>query len=85
MVVLVAYRLSDAQDNVIEESDELMVYLHGGYDDTSPKIEEALDGQERDLKTKLQLEPDDIFGDYDQGLIKIEPYNCFPEPLGVGM
>ena len=44
-VVSVAYKLSDAQGNLIEESDEPMVYLHGGYDGTFPKIEEALDGQ----------------------------------------
>ena len=37
-VVSVAYKLSDAQGNVIEESDEPMVYLHGGYDGTFPKI-----------------------------------------------
>lgn len=31
-VVSVAYKLSDAQGNLIEESNEPMVYLHGGYD-----------------------------------------------------
>ncbi|MFX7858282.1 hypothetical protein ABTK38_21520, partial [Acinetobacter baumannii] len=56
-VVSVAYKLSDAQGNVIEESDEPMVYLHGGYDGTFPKIEEALDGHEQGFETKLQLEP----------------------------
>lgn len=50
-VVSVAYKLSDAQGNVIEESDEPMVYLHGGYDGTFPKIEEALDGQEQGFET----------------------------------
>ena len=84
-VVSVAYKLSDAQGNVIEESDEPMVYLHGGYDGTFPKIEEALDGHEQGFETKLQLEPDDAFGDYDQELIKIEPRDRFPEPLEVGM
>ncbi|ABM50974.1 putative peptidyl-prolyl cis-trans isomerase [Burkholderia mallei NCTC 10247] len=39
-VVSVAYKLSDAQGNLIEESDEPMVYLHGGYDGTFPKIED---------------------------------------------
>jgi FKBP-type peptidyl-prolyl cis-trans isomerase SlyD len=62
-----------------------MVYLHGGYDGTFPKIEEALDGHEQGFETKLQLEPDDAFGDYDQELIKIEPRDRFPEPLEVGM
>ncbi|CAD6539973.1 FKBP-type peptidyl-prolyl cis-trans isomerase SlyD [Paraburkholderia hiiakae] len=84
-VVSVAYKLSDAQGNLIEESDEPMVYLHGGYDGTFPKIEEVLDGQEPGFETQVQLEPQDAFGEYDPDLVKIEPRNRFPEPLEVGM
>ena len=32
-----------AMGKLIEESKDPMVYLHGGYDNTLPKIEEALD------------------------------------------
>ena len=84
-VVSVAYKLSDAQGNLIEESDEPMVYLHGGYDGTFPKIEEVLDGKEPGFETQIQLEPQDAFGEYDPDLVKIEPRNRFPEPLEVGM
>jgi FKBP-type peptidyl-prolyl cis-trans isomerase SlyD len=84
-VVSVAYKLSDAQGNLIEESDEPMVYLHGGYDGTFPKIEEALDGQEAGYQTQLQLEPQDAFGEYDPDLVKVEARGRFPEPLEVGM
>jgi len=84
-VVSLAYKLSDAQGNLIEESDEPMVYLHGGYDGTFPKIEEALDGQESGFTTQIQLEPVDAFGEYDPELVKIEERGRFPEPLEVGM
>jgi FKBP-type peptidyl-prolyl cis-trans isomerase SlyD len=84
-VVSVAYKLSDAQGNLIEESDEPMVYLHGGYDGTFPKIEEELDGHEAGFETSIQLEPQDAFGEYDPDLVKIEPRDRFPEPLEVGM
>ena len=84
-VVSVAYKLSDAQGNLIEESDEPMVYLHGGYDGTFPKIEEELDGHEAGFETQIQLEPQDAFGEYDPDLVKIQPRNRFPEPLEVGM
>jgi FKBP-type peptidyl-prolyl cis-trans isomerase SlyD len=84
-VVSLAYKLSDAQGNLIEESDEPMVYLHGGYDGTFPKIEEALDGQESGFVTQVQLEPTDAFGEYDPELVKIETRGRFPEPLEVGM
>lgn len=84
-VVTVRYKLSDAQGNLIEESSEPMVYLHGGYENTLPKIEEALDGKEVGYQTELQVEPDDAFGEYDSNLVKIEPRNRLPTPLEVGM
>lgn len=49
-VVTVHYKLSDAQNNVLEDGQEPIVYLHGGYDDTLPALEKALDG--KDVGTK---------------------------------
>ena len=84
-IVSLKYRLTDAQDNVIEESTGPMVYLHGGYEGTFPKIEEAVDGQVVGYETTIQLEPTDAFGDYDPDLLKIEARSRFPEPIEVGM
>ncbi|MGZ3157688.1 MAG: FKBP-type peptidyl-prolyl cis-trans isomerase [Burkholderiaceae bacterium] len=84
-VVTVHYKLSDAQGNLIEESSEPMVYLHGGYANTLPKIEEALEGKEVGYDTMIQVEPDDAFGEYDPNLVKVEPRNRLPTPLEVGM
>jgi FKBP-type peptidyl-prolyl cis-trans isomerase 2 len=76
-VVTVRYTLTDAEDNLIEEGQEPMVYLHGGYDNIFPKIEEALDGKEAGFETRVQLEPEDAFGDYDAQLLKIEARDRF--------
>lgn len=84
-VVTVRYTLSDAQNNLIEEGQEPMVYLHGGYENTLPKIEEALEGQQTGFETTVQVEPEDAFGDYDPALVKIEPRDRLPEPVEVGM
>ncbi|MES2536867.1 MAG: peptidylprolyl isomerase [Pseudomonadota bacterium] len=84
-VVTVNYKLSDAQDNLIEESRDPMVYLHGGYENTLPKIEEALDGQDVGYETTIQVEPEDAFGEYDADLVKVEPRDRLPTPLEVGM
>jgi FKBP-type peptidyl-prolyl cis-trans isomerase SlyD len=84
-VVTVHYKLSDAQGNLIEESREPMVYLHGGYENTLPKIEEALEGKDVGFETMIQVEPDDAFGEYDSTLVKIEPRNRLPTPLEIGM
>lgn len=84
-VVTVHYKLSDAQGNLIEDGREPMVYLHGGYENTLPKIEEALDGQDVGFSTQIQVEPEDAFGEYDPELVKVEPRNRLPAPLEVGM
>jgi len=84
-IVSLRYKLTDAQNNVIEEPDSPMVYLHGGYDGTFPKIENLLDGQDIGYETTIQLEPNEAVGEYDPELLKIEPRVRFPEPLEVGM
>ena len=84
-VVTVNYKLSDAQNNLIEEGVQPMVYLHGGYENTLPKIEEHLDGKEVGFTSQLQVEPEDAFGDYDAELVKVEDRKRLPEPLEVGM
>ena len=84
-VVTLHYKLSDAQGTLIEESNQPMVYLHGGYENTLPKIEEALDGKEVGYATTIQVEPEDAFGEYDSDLVKIEPRSRMPTPLEVGM
>ncbi len=84
-VVTVNYKLSDAQNNLIEEGSQPMVYLHGGYENTLPKIEEELDGKEKGYSSTIQVEPEDAFGDYDPALVKVEERKRLPEPLEVGM
>mgnify|MGYP006285383899 CR=1 FL=1 len=84
-IVSLRYKLTDAQNNVIEEPDSPMIYLHGGYEGTFPKIEALLDGQDIGYEATIQLEPNEAFGEYDPELLKIEPRARFPEPLEVGM
>ena len=84
-VVTVNYKLSDAQNNLIEEGAQPMVYLHGGYENTLPKIEEELDGKEVGYSSTLQVEPDDAFGDYDADLVRVAPRSQFPDQLEIGM
>ena len=68
-IVSLRYKLTDAQNNVIEEPDSPMVYLHGGYEGTFPKIETLLDGQDVGYEATIQLEPNEAFGEYDPELL----------------
>jgi len=84
-VVTVNYTLTDAQNNVLEEDGDPIIYLHGGYEGTLPAIEDALEGKELGFSVSIQVEPEDAFGEYDPELIKIESREQLPTPLEVGM
>jgi FKBP-type peptidyl-prolyl cis-trans isomerase SlyD len=83
-VVTLRYKVAEANGKLIEESREPMVYLHGGYDNTLPKIEAALDGQEPGFEVNLQLKPEDAFGVRDESLARTIPKKEFPPGVKVG-
>ncbi|HET9023678.1 MAG TPA: peptidylprolyl isomerase [Burkholderiaceae bacterium] len=74
----------DAQGNLLEHSDEPLVYLHG-HDDVFPRVEEALAGKEAGARVALQLEPEEAFGDYDPALVLLMPLENLGEGVEVGM
>ena len=83
-VVTLQYRVSDSNGRLIEQSKTPMVYLHGGYENTLPKIEEALDGQEAGHEVTLDLQPEDAFGQRDESLVRVIPKSEFPPGVKVG-
>lgn len=82
--VTLQFKVSDANGKPIEESKEPMVYLHGGYGNTLPKIEEALEGKEPGYQVVLQLKPEDAFGLRDESLLRSLPKKQFPPGVKVG-
>lgn len=84
-VVAINYELSDVDGNVIEKTEEPIEYLHGGYDGIFPLVEKALSGKNTGESCRVRLEPDDAFGEYDAGLVHLEPRDKFPDNVSVGM
>lgn len=84
-VVTLDYNVTDSDGVLVDAGKEPLVYLHGGYDDIFPKIEEAVQGRTIGETVQVKLQPDEAFGDYDEQLIQIEPRNQFPKELQVGM
>lgn len=82
--VTLRFKVADAQGKLIEQSAEPTAYLHGGYDNTLPKIEEALEGQEVGYTTTLALQPADAFGERDESLVRTIPKSEFPPGVKVG-
>lgn len=82
--VTLRYKLSDISGKLLEESKAPMVYLHGGYDNTFPKLEAALEGQESGYQTTVDLQPEDAFGERDEALLQTIPKTQFPPGIKVG-
>ena len=84
-VVTLRFKVADATTQKLnEESSDPMEYLHGGYDNTFPKIEAALDGKEAGFQTTLNLQPEDAFGARDESLVRTIPKSEFPPGVKVG-
>jgi FKBP-type peptidyl-prolyl cis-trans isomerase SlyD len=83
-VVTLKYKVAEPGGKLIEESRAPMVYLHGGYNNTLPKIEEALDGKETGAEVSLNLKPEDAFGQRDESLARTIPRSEFPPGVKVG-
>ena len=62
-----------------------LTYLHGGYGELFVALERALEGKAPGESVKIQLEPEDAFGEYDADLLRVEPAERYGEGLAVGM
>ncbi len=82
--VTMQFKLTEASGKVIENSGKPAVYLHGGYGNTLPKIEEALDGKEAGYAVTLNLSAADAFGVYDEALLRTLPKKQFPPGVKLG-
>ena len=82
--VTLQFKVTDLQGKLIEDGKEPSVYLHGGYGNTLPKIEEVLSGQEPGYQVTLDLQPQDAFGVRDESLLRTLPKKQFPPGVKVG-
>jgi FKBP-type peptidyl-prolyl cis-trans isomerase SlyD len=83
--VSITYELQSKEGEVLEKAGDLVTYLHGGYEGIFPAVEEALEGKEPGYVCRVELEPDDGFGEYDAELVRSEPRELFPADVKVGM
>jgi len=84
-VVGVRYQLYGTEGQLIEETQEPLEYLHGGYGGMFPAVEKVLEGKDVGETCRVRLGTDDGFGDYDADLVHVEPREKFPENIEVGM
>jgi len=84
-VVSLKIEMYDAQGALLQASPELVTYLHGGYGGLLEALEAALEGKRAGESIKVQLEPEQAFGEYDAGLLRVEPLARYGAGLEIGM
>ena len=83
-VVSLTWTLTDAQNRAIDALDAPTEFFFGG-DDLLAGIEDAIAGRDVGFETRIQLEPEQAFGDYKPELVCFEPRSIFPKELEVGV
>jgi FKBP-type peptidyl-prolyl cis-trans isomerase SlyD len=83
-VVSLRVQMHDAQGVELEPPSDL-TYLHGGYGELLAALERALEGKAPGESVRLQLEPEQAFGEYDAQLVRVEPAERYGDGIAVGM
>ncbi|OWY38429.1 peptidylprolyl isomerase [Xenophilus sp. AP218F] len=84
-IVTLHYEMFDADNALLDKTEEPISYLHGGYDGIFPLVEEALEGKSVGDAVDVKLTPDDAFGDPEEELVRVEDLEVFPADVEVGM
>jgi FKBP-type peptidyl-prolyl cis-trans isomerase SlyD len=83
-VVSLRVQMHDAQGVELQPPSDL-TYLHGGYGELLDALERALEGRAPGESVRLQLEPEQAFGEYDAELVRVEPAERYGDGIAVGM
>ena len=84
-VVTLHYEMFNAENQLIDKTEQPIAYLHGGYDGIFPLVEEALHEKNVGDVIEVVMQPEDAFGEHEPELIRIESVDAFPVEVEVGM
>ncbi|UXY14577.1 peptidylprolyl isomerase [Chitiniphilus purpureus] len=84
-VVTLHYQMYDAEGKLLDKTDEPIAYLHGGYDNILPLVEEALQGKGKGDSIDVTMTAEDAFGEFEPELVRVEERSVFPMEVEVGM
>ena len=84
-VVSLNYRMFDADNKLIDQNEEPIVYLHGGYDNILPPVEAALEGLAAGASIKVAMSAEESFGHIEERLIREGDVGLFPPDIEVVM
>ncbi len=73
------YSIKDDAGEIVEHSDLLITYIHGGWHEIFPQIETALDGKNLDDLVEVPIAYKDAFGEHDPSLTFTDDLANAPE------
>jgi FKBP-type peptidyl-prolyl cis-trans isomerase SlyD len=83
-VVTLNYQVADKDGQVVDAGEEPLVYLHGGYGGLFDALEVVLQGKVVGDAFRVELTAEEAFGEYDEGLVSVEPRDAFPPDIRIG-
>jgi FKBP-type peptidyl-prolyl cis-trans isomerase SlyD len=84
-VVSLKIEMYDAQGALLHAPEAPHIYLHGGYGGLLGALESSLEGKEPGESVRVQLEPEQAFGEYDADLLRVEPAGRYGDGVEIGM
>jgi FKBP-type peptidyl-prolyl cis-trans isomerase SlyD len=84
-VVSLKIQMYDAQGALLHAPEDVHAYLHGGYGGLLEALERSLEGKQPGESVRVQLEPEEAFGEYDADLVRVEPAERYGKGVAVGM
>lgn len=83
-VVTLTWTLTDAQNRPLDALETPTEFFFGGHD-LLAAVEDAIAGQAAGFETRVQIEPEQAFGDYRPERVCFEPRALFPAQLEPGL
>jgi FKBP-type peptidyl-prolyl cis-trans isomerase SlyD len=84
-VVELKIQMYDAQGALLHAPEDAHTYLHGGHGGLPEALERSLEGKQPGETVRVQLEPEQAFGEYDSELVRVEEAGRYGEGVEVGM
>ena len=84
-IVTLHYEMFNVDNDLLDKTIDPISYLHGGYDEIFPLVEESLEGKGIGDSIDVRMTPEDAFGDPEEELIRVEYLDVFPEEVKIGM
>jgi len=84
-VVSLKIQMYDAHGGLLHAPEDQHTYLHGGYGGLLEALERSIEGKGPGEQVRVQLEPEQAFGEYDAELLRVEEAERYGEGLEVGM